>query len=692
MTVRFEIKDQLARLLAQEDLIVEHKDVPTASFDVDRRILILPNWNRASESVYDLLVGHEVGHALYTPNEDFSHVGAPKSYLNVTEDARIEKLIKRRFPGLAKCFFRGYNELNRNDFFGINDEDITKLSLIDRINLYFKGNLDIKFTEQEQKFVDMVSVEETFEDACQAAREIFIYSKEQYKKEENIDLSDFPQNDNGVSGGESEQSFSEEFEENESENDGEQEQQGDSDKSGGTFGGDTYEEAITDTNFQEQVEKLCGYNRGDTIYVEVPEVKLENIIVLPNVVWENFEVESKANEVCVQDSTVTYLRQKYCEFKKSAQKEVGYLVKEFECRKSATAYSRASTSRTGVLDTSKLHTYKFNEDLFKKVTIVPDGKSHGLIFILDWSGSMTQVLTDTVKQLLNLVFFCRKVNIPFEVYAFTNEWIRNSSNFRDFGYGWNSMFRNQEPKVNDLIVGSCFSLLNFLSSKTKSKDFERHCENLFILSHQPYDYGQLSLSGTPLNEAVISLHQIIPQFKKANGVEKVNAIILTDGESQCIPYVIKFSKGDDQEVFGYNNMSDRCVLRDRKLGRVYTSMSRFTDNTPVLLKHLSEKFPEVNIIGIRLVGGSDLARYLRNRDVEDICDIMAKWKKNKSVSIKGLGYTKLFALSSKSLSQNSEFEVAEDATKSQIKTAFVKSLNSKKLNRKILSEFVELIA
>jgi hypothetical protein len=167
---------------------------------------------------------------------------------------------------------------------------------------------------------------------------------------------------------------------------------------------------------------------------------------------------------------------------------------------------------------------------------------------------------------------------------------------------------------------------------------------------------------------------------------------LTDGESQCIPYVIQFSKGDDQEAFGFNNMSDRCVLRDRKLGRVYTSMSRFTDNTPVLLKHLGEKFPEVNIIGIRLVGGSELARYLRNRDVEDICDIMAKWKKNKSVSIKGLGYTKLFALSSKSLSQNSEFEVAEDATKSQIKTAFVKSLNSKKLNRKILSEFVELIA
>ena len=58
----------------------------------------------------------------------------------------------------------------------------------------------------------------------------------------------------------------------------------------------------------------------------------------------------------------------YKQFKKSAQKEVNYLVKEFECKKAADSYARASTSRTGVLDTSKLHTYQYNEDLFKKVT------------------------------------------------------------------------------------------------------------------------------------------------------------------------------------------------------------------------------------------------------------------------------------------------------------------------------------
>ena len=111
-------------------------------------------------------------------------------------------------------------------------------------------------------------------------------------------------------------------------------------------------------------------------------------------------------------------------FKVSAQKEVNYLVKEFECKKSADSYARASTSRTGVLDTARLHTYKYNEDLFKKVTTLADGKNHGLVFVLDWSGSMDRILLDTTKQLFNLIWFCKKVAIPFDVYAFTNEWRR----------------------------------------------------------------------------------------------------------------------------------------------------------------------------------------------------------------------------------------------------------------------------
>ena len=162
----------------------------------------------------------------------------------------------------------------------------------------------------------------------------------------------------------------------------------------------------------------------DNVYVELPQVNLETIIA------KNSEVHKEIDD-CFNQQQSSYnlaMREKgsiainlykdvdleFQKFKNSAQKEVNYLVKEFECRKAADAYSRASTARTGVLDTARLHSYKFSEDLFKKVTVLPDGKNHGLIFILDWSGSMQNVLLDTCKQLFNLIWFCKKVSIPFE--------------------------------------------------------------------------------------------------------------------------------------------------------------------------------------------------------------------------------------------------------------------------------------
>ena len=103
----FEVKDNLAKLLATENLIVEHRQVSTAFFNVETRVLCLPMWD-ASDNVYDMLVGHEVGHALFTPNDDWEEVlkDVPKSFLNVTEDARIEKLMKRKFPVLTKISSR----------------------------------------------------------------------------------------------------------------------------------------------------------------------------------------------------------------------------------------------------------------------------------------------------------------------------------------------------------------------------------------------------------------------------------------------------------------------------------------------------------------------------------------------------------------------------------------------------------
>jgi len=376
-------------------------------------------------------------------------------------------------------------------------------------------------------------------------------------------------------------------------------------------------------------------------------------------------------------------------------------VKEFECRKAADSYARASTARTGVLDCTKLHTYKYNEDLFRKVTTLADGKNHGLVFVLDWSGSMCDVMLDTVKQLFNLVLFCKKVAIPFEVYAFTNDYPLMSydeqgrANLRELAY---------EKKDGLVQVGEWFSMMNLLTSKINGKTLDEQMKNIFRLatsfsrwtqSAYPIPTG-LSLSGTPLNEALITLHQILPKFQKENKLQKVQCVVLTDGEACMVKYHREVQRHWEQEPFmGTAHIGPNAFLRDRKTGNTYSCDTEWHGFTDILLRNLRDRFTDINFIGIRVLEGRDAGHFIR-RYCGYYGDVYLKtinaWKKEKAFSIKSSGYHSYFGLSANALSQDSEFDVAEDATKSQIKSAFAKSLKSKKMNKKILGEFVELVA
>ena len=172
MAVKQEIKSQLAKLLATEDIVVEHKSCETAQFNVHTRVLTLPLWEKASNEVYDMLVGHEVGHALYTPDEWDWQDEIPHQFMNVVEDARIEKLIKRKYMGLAKTFYRAYNELQKKDFFQIDGEDVDSFNLADRANLYYKigSFLDISFSDAEKEIIDLIGKCESFADTKREAK------------------------------------------------------------------------------------------------------------------------------------------------------------------------------------------------------------------------------------------------------------------------------------------------------------------------------------------------------------------------------------------------------------------------------------------------------------------------------------------------------------------------------------------
>ena len=698
-----EIKGNLARLLATENLIVEHRKVSTASFDVDRRVLTLPNWDRASSVVYDMLVGHEVGHALFTPNEDWTaEHKCPKDFINVIEDARIEKLMKRKYPGLRKSFSGGYKELNDQDFFGIDGEDFDTFSLIDRINLHFKigASAMIPFSIEEKVFVARTDVAETFEEVCQIAVDVYNFSKQE-KEQAPQEMPAAEQQE-----GESEESVDEQSEQQSqtSEVSGPSGQQQQKQQEQETFDVDEpgEERSETQSNFDRSAEKLTNKFSNNPVYVEIPES-----VDLPTYIADWTEVHDWIDEYRNNfmnggegiDRSDRYddVDKSYREFRKQSQKEVNYLVKEFECRKSADAYARAGQSKTGVLDTTKLHTYKYSDDIFKKVTVLPDGKNHGLLFLLDWSGSMQKEILATVKQLLNLTAFCKKVQIPFEVYAFTNEFcaVRRAKEGKSEYLSNEEYYQQMNCKEGEIFLQKgMFHLMNFVSSRSNSKDYERQCLNLYREAYAyiyhcgyPTTLG-CTLSGTPLNEGIVMLNYIIPQFKKQNDLQKVNVCILTDGESCQASYGRKYYNDHKDEYYIRPRRLDyNTVLRDRSTGRVYSMNDGWSEMTNTFIQQLKDRNAGVNVLGFRIMGGSGLSGFVSTyASIAHYDQVQKQWKKDKSAVIPfPKSYTALYAINNNSIDADSEFDVESGAKKGEISKAFKKMLKSKSTNKRLLN-------
>ena len=749
--VNYEVKGQLAKLLATEDLIIENRKVSTASFDTDRRVLTLPMWEKASGIVYDLLVGHEVGHALYTPadNWTYDYPDVPHSYVNVLEDVRIEKLMKQRYPGLSKTFYGGYSQLAEQDFFELSEHDLEEMGLADRINIHYKiGSFEsVTFDEEEKYFVDKAFKTETFKDVLELSQELYNYIKKKQEEEEQLtklDDLEFSMGEESSGSGmglpfqPSDQKTDSEMEGDVDDGEESDSKGGDgspdptemtdkelldelersSDPMGGVHGG--VSEAVTDKTFQDNLENL---NKQETNsfyvpdYVELPTLNLESLVAKNKQVHDYLDeywVRSQKNFDENSSSKIDIFEtvdNDYRLFRRSAQKEVNYLVKEFECRKSADAYARATVSKTGVLDCTKLHSYKYNEDLFKKITTLPDGKNHGLIFVLDWSGSMATVLKDTVKQLFNLIWFCKKVQIPFKVFAFTNEWNSDQAWIDgDYQYKRPVLPPHHDYADGRIKIDPQFAMVEFMSSDVKKGDIELQMINIWRLASSMMCYRnwhdttyyqtprRLTLSGTPLNEALVSLNQIIPEFQKSTGVQKVQCVTLTDGEAHPLQFNKWFKsnhEGYDDYMGTRSTMSGRVFIRDRKVGKTYSCKSDHHELTSALLEQLRGRFPDVNFIGIRVMDGRDANSFIRKYmdwDFDKVQHIQAGWKKNKSLKLVDVGYHAYFGLSSSALNNDSDFTVKVDATKSQIKAAFKKSLSAKKMNKKVLGEFMEYIA
>jgi hypothetical protein len=158
----------------------------------------------------------------------------------------------------------------------------------------------------------------------------------------------------------------------------------------------------------------------------------------------------------------------------------------------------------------------------------------------------------------------------------------------------------------------------------------------------------------------------------------------------------RYMQSEEESYLGCRRLNPQTsFLRDRKCGKTYTFGYDYHDFTDTLLTNLKDRFPTVNFIGMRLLANRDALRFAKCYHSEyskEYKTLQTNWRKQKSFIINNSGYDAYFALSSSNLADDAEFEVQDDATKAQIKRAFVKSLKTKKLNKKVLGEFIQLVA
>jgi hypothetical protein len=700
MTVNTEVKGTLAKLLATENLTIEHRKTSTAYFDVERRLLALPIWKDVTGDVYDLLVGHEVGHALYTPADDFGT--APKDYVNVLEDARVERKMKVTYPGLRKSFFKGYQELNNRDFFAVEGCDISKMNLIDRINLHYKigGEFDVPFTEEEQVWVDRVGATITFADVVKLAEELYAYAKECQKKQEPVPTPPTQAQGSSNSDEYDPPSNSQTDETSDEGEDTDSDSDSDFDESDvDPFSLDYTDPSVSQTEraWTDNQHTLVDDDAKEWIYLDLPKIKLDNVIV-PWKVVQNDLGQYFAEHEGIRSLDMTY--GKYEEYKKSAQKSVNYLVKQFEMKKSAAEYARAATSKTGVINTNKLHNYKFSDDIFKKVTVLPDGKNHGLIFQLDWSGSMHDVMMDTIRQLYNLIWFCKKVQIPFLVYAFQSQ---------DHHYGEVSPDKF-EIKENTLSVAHDFSLIELFSSKMNNRQLDNQMKYVWAqcwgMTSNWATHGsawKYSLGSTPLAEAILCTKELVKRFRAVEKIEKVNVIALTDGEANPLRFVVtkrESEKYGDHWVQDYlcHNIRKVFILRDPVTG-YQRKINPSPHKTTLEIVSFVREITDYNWIGFRLCSKSDVQHLLRSilPNEEEISAIMKTWTKERYAELKhDGGFDVQYFIPNRYIGGGTDdIEVkqkGEVATKAELTRAFRKHMGSKMTNKTLLNKFVEMIA
>jgi len=718
-------KTQLGKLLASENIRIEHRQIRGPYFDVKDRVLALPIWTDVSNDLYDLMIGHEVGHALFTPAEGWEDEVKTKqnlkTFLNIIEDARIEKKMKRKYPGLRKPMYNGYTELVERGFFGMNFDEMQEMPFVDRLNVHFKlgSRANIQFTDKEQDFITRVEAVETWDEVMVLANELYdITEKEKEDKEEEFALIDETEDSDDVensdirdeaAGTQSVPSQdSPESDANTQQDKDTQESTPDKKPATTEFVENVMREwaysdaptSITHDAMKRHEESLIDENAYPMTYTYWPDLNLKDWVVPAKVTYDNMVFDTKFEKT---GDTL------YNNFMADNRRYISYMVKEFELRRNAKQFAKAKVSKTGELDIKKIWKYRLSDDLFLQSTTVPNGKNHGMLMVVDMSSSMQTNMKGTIEQVINMALFCRKVNIPFEVYGFIdNNYAKmDGMNVDGESGGVNIRSRNDAQDKTLYINNVYFRLKELLNSKMKFAEFNMCVKKLLLLAkgyEKIFSYynnagylvpPSMQLSGTPLNETILVLRHVAEKFKRETKVEILNTIILTDGDASYFP--CHLSDNEIKQVHRFNTVVEDKLSTKRVLLK--------GNSSTLALLQLYKEITGSRVIGFYLMCGRDFKRQVRDKvyytENFNYDQFETQYKKeflnHKYFGVKMQGYDVYYMVPGEDLEvehidMNKVMKPTDKMTKNTLFRAFKKMQSTKMTSRVFLNQFIMQVA
>jgi hypothetical protein len=694
-----------AKALASENLsFAFDANAETAAFDVKNRHLIMPVWN-VSETVQTMLVAHEISHALWTPYEQseklLSEAEAEGFNLpllqriaNVIEDVRIEKKMKEKFPGTRRDFFLGYKEIADLDLFKFKSMDMTKAGFLNRLNIHYKwgvpGFIPMQFNDAEQEIVDMVDRIETFDQVMELSKYLYKHPSMDEMRKKVEQMAQEGQNSKAVS-----KMLSEEVQ--------------DGDGIGRKDGDEYHATNIT-------ILPLDDYKKS---------------IISTDALLNAFEDAAKKNY-----TPFTLCMDEYRTFVRESDAFVRQLVAQFERRKAADEIRRERPKQTGTLNLDKLHQYRTHDDIFLSKIIKQEGKNHGVCFLLDFSGSMQLTLANAYLQVLQLVWFCEKAKIPFEVFGFTDvhphhvhpeyekeyaEWQRKNPTKYSSDFYSTKCATTVRTAPNSMPYGHA-TLINLASSQDDAAKRERLLAYLYssIVSetHVCPRPSQIQLGGTPTVESVAIVSQFMQDWVTENNIQIPTVMVVTDGQ----PNGVYIESGKDNLTgVTYRVLPQHTVtVTNEIMGTVTrmdgTTMQGLDMSNAIIASMLHGLRTKLNARCVGMFVGPrsmteqvftsfcmsrrEQAEYYAGRNSNTNLTDTPRYEAANDAYNDGCvllhkdtypGYDAFFLIKTPKIVKD-EDAIAESGTFTKVKNTFIKTMGKKQGSRVFLSRYVDIVA